>query len=122
MLRKMRFHEQLIGGGFLVITVLFIGVGFLAWKTTKDVQGTSNAIMKENVTSLKAAEELELAKQQERDAVLKDIKEKIKMFDFKASDFKGLLESRVTQKKVDEFLAKKAADAKKAATPKKIIK
>lgn len=29
------------------------------------------------------AEELELAKQQERDAVLKDIKEKIKMFDFK---------------------------------------
>lgn len=28
------------------------------------------------------AEELELAKQQERDAVLKDIKEKIKMFDF----------------------------------------
>ena len=57
----MRFHEQLIGGGFLVITALFIGVGFLAWKTTKDVQGTSNAIMKENVTSLKAAEELELA-------------------------------------------------------------
>jgi len=37
------------------------------------------------------AEELELAKQQERDAVLKDIKEKIKMFDFKASDFKGIL-------------------------------
>ncbi len=34
------------------------------------------------------AEELELAKQEERDAVLKDIKEKIKMFDFKASDFK----------------------------------
>src|SRR3989338_5875635 len=61
MLRRMRFHEQLIGGGFLVITALFIGVGFLAWKTTKDVQGTSNAIMKENVTSLKAAEELELA-------------------------------------------------------------
>jgi len=29
-----------------------------------------------------------LAKQEERDAVLKDIKEKIKMFDFKASDFK----------------------------------
>lgn len=31
------------------------------------------------------AQELELAKQQERDAVLKNIKEKIKMFDFKAS-------------------------------------
>ncbi len=65
------------------------------------------------------AEELETAKLEERDAVLKDIKEKIKMFDFKATDFKGLLKSRVTQKQVDEFLAKKAADAKKAAAPKK---
>ena len=49
------------------------------------------------------AEELELAKQQERDAVLKDIKEKIKMFDFKASDFKGMFKSRVTQKQVEEW-------------------
>ena len=47
------------------------------------------------------AEELELAKQQERDAVLKDIKEKIKMFDFKASDFIGMFKSRVTQKLVE---------------------
>jgi hypothetical protein len=64
------------------------------------------------------AEELETAKLEEREAVLKDIKAKIKMFDFKATDFKGLLESRVTQKKVDEFLAKKAADVKKAAAKK----
>ena len=54
------------------------------------------------------ADELETAKLEERDSVLKDIKAKIKMFDFKASDFKGLLKSRVTQKQVDEFLAKKA--------------
>ena len=40
------------------------------------------------------AEELELAKQQERDAVLKDIKEKIKLFGFKTSDFKGVLATR----------------------------
>lgn len=59
------------------------------------------------------AEELELAKQQERDAVLKDIKEKIKMFDFKATDFKGLLKSRVTQKQVDEFLKRKEAEKNK---------
>lgn len=59
------------------------------------------------------AEELELAKQQERDAVLKDIKEKIKMFDFKATDFKGLLKSRVTQKQVDEFLKRKEAGKNK---------
>ncbi len=65
------------------------------------------------------AEELESAKLEERETVLKDIKAKIKMFDFKATDFKGLLKSRVTQKQVDEFLAKKAADAKKAAAPKK---
>ena len=66
------------------------------------------------------AEELELAKQQERDAVLKDIKEKIKMFDFKASDFKGLLKSRVTQKQVEDFLKRKeAAKIKPKATSKK---
>jgi hypothetical protein len=59
------------------------------------------------------AEELELAKQQERDAVLKDIKEKIKMFDFKASDFKGMFKSRVTQKQVDEFLKRKTAEKMK---------
>ncbi len=59
------------------------------------------------------AEELELAKQQERDAVLKDIKEKIKMFDFKATDFKGLLKSRVTQKQVDEFLKRKESEKNK---------
>jgi len=66
------------------------------------------------------AEELELAKQQERDAVLKDIKEKIKMFDFKASDFKGVLKSRVTQKQVEDFLKRKeAAKIKPKATSKK---
>jgi hypothetical protein len=65
------------------------------------------------------ADELETAKLEERDSVLKDIKAKIKMFDFKASDFKGLLKSRVTQKQVDEFLAKKAGEANKASAPKK---
>ena len=65
------------------------------------------------------AEELELAKQQERDAVLKDIKEKIKMFDFKASDFKGMFKSRVTQKRVDEFLQRKQVEKNK---PKAAVK
>jgi len=69
------------------------------------------------------AEELELAKQQERDAVLKDIKEKIKMFDFKASDFKGMFKSRVTQKQVDDFLKRKQTEATKPkATAKKTSK
>ena len=69
------------------------------------------------------AEELELAKQQERDAVLKDIKEKIKMFDFKASDFKGMFKSRVTQKQVEEFLKRKEADkSKPKAAAKKTTK
>ena len=63
-------------------------------------------------------EDLKLAKEEERDVVLKDIKEKIKMFDFKATDFKGLLKSRVTQKQVDDFLAKKASLAKKTVAKK----
>ena len=64
-------------------------------------------------------DELVEAAKLERGDALKRIKADIKLYDFKATDFKGLLESRVTQKKVDEFLAKKAADAKKAALPKK---
>jgi hypothetical protein len=63
-------------------------------------------------------EELKSAMLVERDAVLKDIKDKIKRFEFKATDFKGLLKSRVTQGQVDDFLAKKAADAKKVAAKK----
>jgi len=40
---------------------LLILVGAFAFITTKNVQGVSRAIMKENVSSLKAAEELELS-------------------------------------------------------------
>ena len=69
-----------------------------------------------------AQAELDDAKKFERVDALKRIKEEIKFYEFKATDFKGLLKSRVTQKQVDEFLAKKAADAKKAAAPKKTAK
>ena len=66
------------------------------------------------------ADELEMAKQEERDAVLKDMKEKIKMFDFKATDFKGMFKTRITQKQVDEFLERKKAEvAKPKETAKK---
>jgi len=47
--------------GLVIMAALLIIVGALAFITTKDVQGVSRAIMKENVSSLKAAEELELA-------------------------------------------------------------
>ena len=40
-----------------------------------------------------AQAELESAKQSERADALKRIKEEIKFYDFKASDFKGLLKS-----------------------------
>jgi predicted phage-related endonuclease len=62
------------------------------------------------------AVELEQAMKEERAAVLADIKAKIKMFDFNATDFKGMFKTRTTQKQVDDFLAKqKKAAAKKAA-------
>jgi hypothetical protein len=35
------------------------------------------------------------------------------MFDFKASDFKGMFKSRVTQKQVEDFLKRKQAEATK---------
>jgi hypothetical protein len=56
----------------------------------------------------------------ERADALKRIKADIKLYGFKASDFKNLLESRVTQKKVDEFNARKKAEAEKAAAGKKL--
>jgi hypothetical protein len=65
-----------------------------------------------------AQAELDDAKLSERADALKRIKEEIKFYEFKATDFKGLLKSRVTQKQVDEFTAKKAADAKKIVAKK----
>ena len=46
---------------FYLMAVLLLLVGYFAFLTTKSLQRVSNAIMKENVSSLKAAEELELA-------------------------------------------------------------
>jgi hypothetical protein len=66
-----------------------------------------------------AQAELEDAKLTERDDALKRIKEEIKFYDFKASEFKGMFKSRVTQKQVEEYLAKKSAAEKKAATTNK---
>jgi hypothetical protein len=65
------------------------------------------------------ATELEAAKEEERDAVLQDITAKIKMFGFKASDFRGLLKSRISKKQAEEFLAKKATVVAKKPAAKK---
>ena len=69
-----------------------------------------------------AQAELDDAKLSERADALKRIKEEIKFYEFKATDFKGLLKSRVTQGQVDAFNAKKATAAKKASTPKRAVK
>lgn len=58
------------------------------------------------------ADELEMAKQEERDAVLKDIKEKIKLFNFKTTDFKGVLATR--KKRGTGTAAKKTAPKRTA--------
>lgn len=57
---KILFSHRIIFG-FTIMAVLSILVGYFAFVTTKSVQRVSRAIMKENVSSLKAAEELELA-------------------------------------------------------------
>ena len=58
------------------------------------------------------ADELEMAKQEERDVVLKDIKEKIKLFNFKTTDFKGVLATR--KKRGTGTAAKKTATKRTA--------
>lgn len=57
---KFTFSHRITIGLFLM-AVLLILVGMLAFITTKDVQRVSLAIMKENVSSLKAGEELKSA-------------------------------------------------------------
>lgn len=57
---RVTFSHRIIGG-FLIMAVLSILIGYFAFVTTKYLQRVSRAIMKENVSSLKAAEELELA-------------------------------------------------------------
>ena len=65
----------------------------------------------------KLEEDLKIAMEEERDAVLKDIRAKIKMFDFKATDFKGMFKTRITQKQVDEFIERKKAIKSKPSQP-----
>lgn len=57
---KFTFSHRILSG-FILIAILLVLVGYFAFLTTKSLQKVSNAIMKENVSSLKAAEELELA-------------------------------------------------------------
>jgi hypothetical protein len=65
-------------------------------------------------------EELKLAMEEERDAVVADVRDKIKRFNITATELKGLIKGRVTQKQVEEFLKRKDAskDKPKAAAKK----
>jgi rhodanese-related sulfurtransferase len=68
-------------------------------------------------------EELKLAMEEERDAVVADVRDKIKRFNITATELKGLIKGRVTQKQVEEFLKRKEATKDKSkAQPKKSSK
>lgn len=54
-------------------------------------------------------EDLKLAMEEERDAVVADVRDKIKRFNITATELKGLIKGRVTQKQVEEFLKRKEA-------------
>lgn len=64
--------------------------------------------------------ELAAAMKEERTNVLKEIKEKIKMFNYTATDFKGMFKSRVTKKQVEEYLQKKEDEKNKPKKAKKV--
>ncbi|MFH0732195.1 MAG: ATP-binding protein [Candidatus Omnitrophota bacterium] len=85
------FSHRIISA-FLVMAVLSVFVGYFAFITTSNLQKVSRAIMRENVSSLKAAEELELALLNQKGLVssyfldgnftwLKTLEEKKKDFD-----------------------------------------
>ena len=65
-------------------------------------------------------EDLKLAMEEERDAVVADVRDKIKRFNITATELKGLIKGRVTQKQVEEFLKRKEnAKTKPKAASKK---
>ncbi|TRV26114.1 MAG: hypothetical protein EWV88_06860 [Microcystis wesenbergii Mw_MB_S_20031200_S109D] len=65
-------------------------------------------------------EDLKLAMEEERDAVVADVRDKIKRFNITATELKGLIKGRVTQKQVEEFLKRKeTAKTKPKSTAKK---
>jgi len=97
--------------GLLVMAVLLIILGVLAFITTKDVQRVSRAIMKENVSSLKAAEELELALLNQKGMVAS-------YFLDGSSSWLKILEDR---KKDFDFWFKKAQDVALTDHEKKIL-
>ena len=68
-------------------------------------------------------EELKLAMEEERDAVVADVRDKIKRFNITATELKGLIKGRVTQKQVEEFLKRKeTANTKSKSAAKKATK
>jgi signal transduction histidine kinase len=102
---KFTFSHRIIAG-FAIMAVLSVLIGYLAFITTGNLQKISSAIMKENVSSLKAAEELEIALLNQKGLVsnylldgnfawLKTLEEKKKDFDtwFKNAQSVALTES-----------------------------
>jgi hypothetical protein len=68
-------------------------------------------------------EDLKLAMEEERDAVVADVRDKIKRFNITATELKGLIKNRVSKKQVEEFLQRQAeAKEKKKAPVKKDAK
>lgn len=57
---KLNLDTKMVSG-FLVMSALLVLIGYLAITSTKFLQQSSRSILKENVSSLKAAEELEIA-------------------------------------------------------------
>jgi hypothetical protein len=54
-------------------------------------------------------EDIKLAMEEERDAVVAEVREKIKRFDISATELKGLVKGRVTQKQVEDYLKRKGS-------------
>jgi hypothetical protein len=52
-------------------------------------------------------EDLKLAIEEEREAVIADVRDKIKRFNITSTELKGLIKTRVSKKQVEEYLAKK---------------
>ncbi len=68
-------------------------------------------------------EDIKLAMEEERDAVVAEVREKIKRFNISATELKGLVKGRVTQKQVEDYLKRKGSiKDKPKAIAKRLVK
>ena len=95
-----------------------IAVINIALPTTTQLKMTSK-VAQIHAQQEELAKQLEVAMTEERTAVIAQMRKDIVDYKITATELKGVIKGRVTEKQIEEFIAKKAkTEAKKASSAK----